>query len=52
MSNWVKVAKANNLEKDDVVQVWSFRVDKKLCMAITVLRLFILWVKQILGSLR
>nr|XP_029150503.1 B3 domain-containing protein At1g05920 [Arachis hypogaea] len=33
-SNWVKVAKANNLEKDDVVQVWSFRVDEKLCMAI------------------
>ncbi|XLT83337.1 hypothetical protein HN873_005090 [Arachis hypogaea] len=33
-SNWVKVAKANNLEKDDVVQVWSFRVDGKLCMAI------------------
>ncbi|RYQ83849.1 hypothetical protein Ahy_B10g102713 [Arachis hypogaea] len=33
-SNWVKVAKANNLEKDDVVQVCSFRVDEKLCMAI------------------
>ncbi|KAL4337871.1 hypothetical protein HN51_047970 [Arachis hypogaea] len=33
-SNWVKVAKANNLEKNDVVQVWSFRVDEKLCMAI------------------
>ncbi|XP_016185825.1 B3 domain-containing protein At1g05920-like [Arachis ipaensis] len=33
-SNWVKVAKANNLGEDDVVQVWSFRVEEKLCMAI------------------
>ncbi|XLS91311.1 hypothetical protein HN51_067319 [Arachis hypogaea] len=33
-SNWVKVAKANNLQKDDVIQVWSFRVEDKLCMAI------------------
>ncbi|MED6163089.1 hypothetical protein PIB30_076549 [Stylosanthes scabra] len=33
-SNWMNVAEANILKKDDVVQVWSFRVQEKLCMAI------------------
>ncbi|MED6205929.1 hypothetical protein PIB30_022213 [Stylosanthes scabra] len=33
-SNWMDVAEANELQKYDVVQVWSFRVQEQLCMAI------------------
>jgi len=31
---WTKVAKENRLTENDVVQVWSFRVQEKLCMAL------------------
>ncbi|MED6135012.1 hypothetical protein PIB30_042335 [Stylosanthes scabra] len=33
-SNWMNVAEANKLKENDVVQVWSFRVEEKLCIAI------------------
>ncbi|MED6207675.1 hypothetical protein PIB30_037977 [Stylosanthes scabra] len=33
-SNWMNVAEANKLKNDDVIQVWSFLVQEKLCMAI------------------
>lgn len=33
-STWLKVAKANQLKPDDVVQVWSFRVHDKLHLAL------------------
>jgi hypothetical protein len=36
ITHWNKVVQANGLGLKDVVQVWSFRVEQKLCLALVV----------------